>query len=102
MVITIRYHKYTITKIDGKPVKNEVITTFTTAEENFQSYNKGMFNIIGLQGLMERNYKRLFLFNEVEPVINDMIEIEDKKYNIIAIMAEFSDHKEVILQEVSL
>ena len=102
MVITIRYHKYTITKIDGKPVKNEVITTFTTAEENFQSYNKGMFNIIGLQGLMERNYKRLFLFNEVEPVINDMIEIEDKKYNIIAIMAEFSDHKEVILQEVIL
>ena len=102
MVITVNYHKYTVMKVDGKPVKTETIITFTTDEENFQSYNKGMFNIIGLQGLMERNYKRLFLFNEVEPVINDMIEIEDKKYNIIAIMAEFSDHKEVILQEVFL
>lgn len=102
MVITVKYHKYIVTKVDGKPTKTETITTFTTAEENFQSYNKGMFNIIGLQGLMERNYKRLFLFNEVEPVINDMIEIEDKKYNIIAIMAEFPEHKEIILQEVAL
>jgi len=100
MVITVKYHKYIVTKVDGKPTKTETITTFTTDEENFQSYNKGMFNIIGLQGLMERNYKRLFLFNEVEPVINDMIEIEDKKYNIIAIMAEFPEHKEIILQEV--
>ena len=100
MVITVNYHKYTVMKVDGKPVKTETITTFTTDEENFQSYNKGMFNIIELQGLMERNYKRLFLFNEVEPVINDMIEIEDKKYNIIAIMAEFPEHKEIILQEV--
>lgn len=100
MVITIKYHKYTITKIDGKPVKNEVITTFTTAEENFQSYQKGMFQAIGLTGLTEKNYKRLFLFNEVEPVINDMIEVGTKKYNIIAIMAEFPEHKEIILQEV--
>ena len=102
MVITVTYHKYTVGKIDGKPVKNEVITTFTTAEENFQSYKKGMFQVIGMAGLTEKNYKRLFLFNEVEPVINDMIEVGTKKYNIIAIMAEFSDHKEVILQEVIL
>ena len=102
MVITVNYHKYTVMKVDGKPVKTETITTFTTDEENFQSYNKGMFQVIGLAGLTEKNYKRLFLFNEVEPVINDMIEVGTKKYNIIAIMAEFSDHKEVILQEVIL
>jgi len=102
MVITVKYHKYIVTKVDGKPTKTETITTFTTDEENFQSYNKGMFQVIGLAGLTEKNYKRLFLFNEVEPVINDMIEVGTKKYNIIAIMAEFSDHKEVILQEVIL
>ena len=102
MVITVTYHKYTVGKIDGKPVKTETITTFTTDEENFQSYKKGMFQVIGMAGLTEKNYKRLFLFNEVEPVINDMIEVGTKKYNIIAIMAEFSDHKEVILQEVIL
>ena len=102
MVITVKYHKYIVTKVDGKPTKTETITTFTTDEENFQSYNKGMFNIIGLQGLMERNYKRLFLFNEVEPTINDMVEINGKKYNIIGIMAEFREHKEIILQEVIL
>jgi len=102
MVITVKYHKYIVTKVDGKPTKTETITTFTTDEENFQSYNKGMFQVIGLAGLTEKNYKRLFLFNEVEPVINDMIEVGTKKYNIIAIMAEFSDHKEVILQEVLL